>query len=209
MMGSLNLTPSSAPVKPCKVSPHSLYFMAVKRSKSLVEKGRSLTESGELLPWELLYAEWLVRLQKRPSIDVQIAAATELAREAGVIGDDDYIEELDLKRARLRKTWKRYFADLKSEGMRKARRMLVEHAPQYADAHIWSLHQARKFGDYKATAVIALPMLDRALPKHADGPQTAIQVNLTVQQADALTAPASTVEVDYEVIEDDSASETP
>ncbi len=185
------------------MSPHSLYFKAVKRSKSLVKKGRSLTESGELLPWELLYAEWLVRLQKRPSIDVQIAAATELAREAGVIGDDDYIEELDLKRCRLRKTWKRYLADLKSEGMRKARRMLIEHAPQYADAHIWSLHQARKHGDYKTTASIALPMLDRALPKHAEGPQTAIQVNLTVQQADALTAPASTVEVDYEVIEEE------
>ena len=183
--------------------------MTVKRSKSLVKKGRSLTESGELLPWELLYAEWLVRLQTRPSIDVQMAAATELAREAGVIDEDSYISEQDLKRARLRKTWKRYFTDLKSEGMRKARRMLVEHAPQYADAHIWSLSQARKFGDYKATAAIALPMLDRALPKHAEGPQTAIQVNLTVQQADALIAPASTVEVSYEVIEDDSTSETP
>ncbi len=152
--GSLNLTALSATVKPCQVSAHSVYFMAVKRSKSLVKQGRSLTESGELLPWELLYAEWLVRLQTRPSVDVQIASATELAREAGVLKDDGYITEQDLKRARLRKTWKRYFADLKSEGMRKARRMLVEHAPQYADAHIWSLHQARKYGDYKAASLI-------------------------------------------------------
>lgn len=177
--------------------------MHVKRSNSLVKKGRSLTASGELLPWELLYAEWLVRLPTRPSIDVQVAAATELAREAGVLDDGSYIEPQDLKRARLRKTWKRYYNDLQSEGMKKARRMLVEHAPQYADAHIWSLSQARKFGDYKAAAAIAQPMLDRALPKHADGPQTAIQVNLTVAQADALTAPESAVEVAYEVIEGD------
>ena len=176
--------------------------MHVKRSKSLVKKGRSLTESGELLPWELLYAEWLVRLPSRPSIDVQIASATELAREAGVLDDDSYITQQDLKRTRLRKVWKRYYTDLQSAGMKKARRMLVEHAPQYADAHIWSLHQARKHGNYKATAVIAQPMIDRAFPKHADGPQTAIQVNLSVQQADALTAPVSAVEVDYEVIEE-------
>ncbi len=174
--------------------------MHVKRSNSLVKKGRSLTESGELLPWELLYAEWLVRLPKRPSISVQIAAATDLAREAGVLDDESYISQQDLKRTRLRKTWIRYYKDLQSEGMKKARRMLVEHAPQYADAHIWSLWQARKHGDYKATAVIAQPMLDRAFPKHADGPQTAIQVNLTVAQADALTAPESAIEVDYEVL---------
>jgi len=180
--------------------------MHVKRSKSLLRKGRSLTESGELLPWELLFAEWLVRLPTRPSVEVQVMAATDLAREAGVLGDEEHIEPLDITRARQRKTFKRYTTDLKCEGMRKARRMLIEHAPQYADAHIWSLHQARKFGDYKAAAVIAQPMLDRALPKHADGPQTAIQVNLTVAQADALTAPAAAVEVDYEVIEEDDDS---
>lgn len=189
------------------MSTHSLYFMHVKRSKSLVRKGRSLTESGELLPWELLFAEWIVRLPTRPSISVQEAAATELAREAGVIGPDDYITHADIKRAKLRKTFRRYITDLQSAGMKKARRMLVEHAPQYADAHIWSLHQARKHGDYKATAAIAQPMLDRALPKHAEGPQTAIQVNLTVAQADALTAPASAVEVSYETIEDDDGND--
>ena len=131
----------------------------------------------------------------------------DLAREAGVLGEDDYLTPLDLKRARLRKTWKRYYTDLQSTGMKKARRMLVEHAPQYADAHIWSLWQARRHGDYKATAAIAQPMLDRALPKHAEGPQTAIQVNLTVAQADALTAPESAVEVSYDVIKDDSNNE--
>ncbi len=56
-MGILNLIARAVSVKPCQVSAHSLYFMAVKRSKSLVKQGRSLTESGELLPWELLYAE--------------------------------------------------------------------------------------------------------------------------------------------------------
>lgn len=175
-----------------------------KKSGALRRKEKSLTESGALLPWELLFAEWQVRQPTRQSIEMQVAAATNLAHTAGILDEDSHITPQMLEAVKRRPVWRKYKRDLSVGGMAQARKQLISYAPQFADTYIWGLHQAKKYGDYKAAASIALPMLDRILPKKEDTAVQAVAVNISVKQADLVNSEPDAIETTYEVVAEDS-----
>jgi hypothetical protein len=60
--------------------------------------------------------------------------------------------------------------------VRKAREKMIRAMPVMVDMHIKAGKQAYEKRDYRALPAFTVPFLDRAMPKHEDGPRQAQQV---------------------------------
>ena len=176
----------------------------MKRSKAVRRKAKSLTESGQLLPWELLFAEFMATQIRRPAVDVQVATATELARDIGVLERDEYIQYTAIKLLKQRKAYKEYLSAMDVGGLKAARRMLQIRYPRFADNFIWATERMRLQDNPVQLARAMLPMVERIDPRKFEIGNEAISIDITVHQAEGLTPNNDdAIEVDYEVINED------
>ena len=92
----------------------------------------------------------------------------------------------------------KYCDELAKGPLEQARAKFVRHFPEYIEAHAEALDTARRAGDYTAVARIAEPVLDRVVPKKAEGvTATQVTIMLTPQQiagVSAYTAPPMLVQ---------------
>lgn len=127
---------------------------------------------GALLPWMKALAEWHATQPGTPKKAQVLAIAMKLSGQA--LTPDTLALLLS------RDDWMAYREEMALDELARARRRLEHRLDEYMDAHLWALQSAKKEGDYKAVAMIADPVMDRAWPKRDVGSQTAqtIIVNL-------------------------------
>ena len=187
----------------CKLHDNTLDFIPMKRSRTVRKKAKSLTETGQILPWELLFAEYMATQVKRPPVDVQVATATAMAQEIGVITQDELISYDAIKLLKQRKAYKEYLSTMSTGGLKSARRMLQVRYPRFVDHFVWAGEQLRLTGNAAALGKLMLPMIDRVDPLRGEKAAEAILVNITVHQAEGLAPDDAIVETDYEVIDEE------
>lgn len=131
---------------------------------------------GPLQPWMFAYGEWLVlTCLTPPTRTTRIAKMRSLSRTPV---NDRQVRELEA-----RDDFAKYCDELAKGPLEEARAKFVRHFPEYIEAHAEALDSARRAGDYTAVARIAEPVLDRVVPRKAEGIQaTQVTVVLTPQQ---------------------------
>ena len=117
------------------------------------------------------YAEWLVlECDERPTRTQRLVRAKGFAR-APVY--DRVLRELEE-----RPDFVKYCDELAKGPLEAARAKFQKAFPTYIEAHAEALDSARRAGDYTAVARIAEPVLDRVIPKKAEGMGAAAAVTI-------------------------------
>ena len=159
------------------------------------------TAQKALQAWEAEFAEWLAKCPSRATQEQQVVKINRLYDRY----NDALDEPLDyryVRKLRRRAEFKEYYGLMQEGGTRAARRMM-KMREQYAVAkHFEAVEKASAAGDYRGVFAGTIPMLDRIEPKKQElGPTAAIQVNLSVEQGQAL-AEAEAIPVEVEVVEE-------
>ena len=138
---------------------------------------RQIRHERTLKPWMFAYAEWLVlECDERPTRTQRLVRAKGFAR-APVY--DRVLRELES-----RPDFVKYCDELAKGPLEAARAKFQKAFPTYIEAHAEALDSARRAGDYTAVARIAEPVLDRVIPRKAEGaPPANVTIILTPQQA--------------------------
>lgn len=134
--------------------------------------GDQIRYSPALYPWMRAYAEWLTLQCVEPPTRTGRRAKARFFASAPV--SDKQLVALEA-----RADFVSYVNELQSGPIERARARFAAAFPEYVEAHKAALDAARDANDYNAMARIAEPVLDRVMPKKAEGGQ-ATQVNITL-----------------------------
>lgn len=128
---------------------------------------------GPLRPWMKRLAAWEASAAgQRISVSACFEAARFLAQAP--------ISRPAVQALRSRPDYLAYREELAADALVRARKQLEARVQEYADAHHWALQEAQKAGDYKETAAIAAPMLDRLWPKREDQTDRPMAITVNV-----------------------------
>ena len=164
------------PVKKLQEMERRLAEAALPSERVSVRRAGEQIRFGPLQPWMFAYGEWLMLgcLQPPPRSQ-RTAKCRSLSRMA--------LTDRQLRLLEAREDFTKYCDELAKGPLEEARAKFVRHFPEYIEAHAEALDSARRAGDYTAVARIAEPVLDRVVPKKAEGVTAAqVTVMLTPQQ---------------------------
>lgn len=164
--------------------------------------GDQIRYSPALYPWMRAYAEWMtLECHETPKWSQRVAKVRSFAHAPIAVNQ--------LKLLEARPDFVTYVRELQLGPLERARERFQAAYPEYVEAHREALDLARDKGDYNAIARIAEPVLDRVMPKKAEGGGAAqVTITLSASQLAGVSAtyeaPAMLVdEVVAEVVPDE------
>ena len=127
----------------------------------------------KLLPWQRVYAGWLMGFDKTPSQPKRLHQAKIAATYA--------VKPAELKALESRADFRAYCADLQASAVARARHLVETEATVTMQQMLEMRDQAHREGDYAKFMQYAGPILDRVWPKQDDrGPgKTQVVINLS------------------------------
>lgn len=161
-----------------------------------------LPQRRPLKPYEFKFCTWLAYQSSRMPRQTQLEMLEQLRSEAGE-DTEKKLKLRDLTNLKQSAAFKEYFQRLRSSATEAAKTIIENGFKRAAEAHIQGLEMAIDAGDYRAVPPFTTPLIDRVMPKNAEGagsPAVAIQINLSEKRLEAIEAPAPDVE--FEVLED-------
>lgn len=172
-------------------------------TESPLDRTSPIPNAKPLLPYQAEFIDWLVTRPRRPSKQSQADKLTQLARKSNELPDDDAWTIKDLERLKRRAEYTDYYQAVREGGIPAARRMMKQRYPWVAALHFKALRQADGAGDYETVLRATASHLDRVMPKQSAPAQPTIHINLTMDQAELLSAETPVQDVEYEVLSND------
>lgn len=149
----------------------------------------------KLLPWQRVYAGWLMGFDKTPSLPVRTKHASTAATYA--------IKKSELLALEGRADFRAYAADLQASAVARARHLVETEAVKTMEQLLAMRDAAYEAGDYAKFMQYGGPLLDRIWPKQDDRGPAKTQINVVFAPnsfaARAMTTPGEPIE-DADVI---------
>ena len=137
----------------------------------LLETGKMLRYNPTLLPWMLVYAEWLALCPYPPGYSERRAKLGELSKRAICRSHLTVLEG--------RPDFQKYAESCQRGPLEQARAKYLSRLPKYGDAYDQAIEGLVAAKEWKEVAAATAPAIDRIYPKRTEG-DTAVQVNVTL-----------------------------